>query len=75
MRWLAKAAVQGMISLVLSGHNLNYVMQKRVSRRLPRAGPDFDLHAETAAEHLGALELDPPGRTAVSLAARALAEF
>ena len=56
MRWLAKAGVQGTLSLMPRAAEINYYMQKHVTRRLPRVGADFDLHAETAAQHLAALD-------------------
>ncbi len=56
MRWLAKAAVQGVLSFAPRGRELNHFLQKNVSRRLPRSDRDFDFHAQTAAEHLKALE-------------------
>ncbi len=61
MRWVAKAAVQGTISLVPRGEEINYFLQRNVSRRLPRVGDEFDIHAKHAAQHLAALERVRPG--------------
>jgi len=61
MRWLAKAAVQGGLSLVPGGQRANYFLQRNVSKRLPRSDADFDFHAATAARHLAALDRVDPG--------------
>jgi SAM-dependent methyltransferase len=61
VRWLAKAAIQGGLSLVPGGRQANYFLQRNVSRRLPRSDADFDFHADTAARHLAALERARPG--------------
>ena len=61
MRWVAKAAVQGTISLVPRGEEINYFLQRNVSRRLPRVGDEFDMHAKHAAQHLAILEQLRPG--------------
>lgn len=67
MRWLAKAAVQGGLSLVPGGRRANYFMQRNVSKRLPRRDADFDFHAATAARHLAALERVRPGAERAAL--------
>lgn len=67
MRWVAKAAVQGAISHVPRGHELNYYLQKHASKRLPRRGEAFDMHAVTAAQHLAALARIRPGADRSSL--------
>lgn len=67
MRWLAKAAIQGGLSLVPGGRQANYFLQRNVSRRLPRSGADFDFHAATAARHLAALDRSRPGIDRASL--------
>jgi SAM-dependent methyltransferase len=61
VRWLAKAAIQGGLSLVPGGRQANYFLQRNVSRRLPRSDADFDFHADTAARHLAALDRATPG--------------
>ncbi|MGH2882085.1 MAG: class I SAM-dependent methyltransferase, partial [Solirubrobacteraceae bacterium] len=61
MRWLAKAAIQGGLSLIPGGRRANYFMQRNVSKRLPRSDADFDFHAATAARHLAALDRARPG--------------
>lgn len=67
MRWLAKAAIQGTISLLPRGRDLNYYLQRNVSRRLPRSAPDFEWHAQTAVTHLTALRRARPGVDPASL--------
>lgn len=67
MRWLAKAAIQGGLSLVPGGRQANYFLQRNVSRRLPRSDADFDFHASTAARHLAALDRVRPGIDRASL--------
>jgi SAM-dependent methyltransferase len=67
VRWLAKAAVQGGLSLVPGGHQANYFLQRNVSRRLPRSEADFDFHAGTAARHLAALDHARPGTDRAAL--------
>lgn len=61
VRWILKAAVQGTISILPRSEDANYFLQKNVSRRLPRAAGDFDMHAAYAARHLAALERVRPG--------------
>ncbi len=58
---MAKAAIQGGLSLVPGGRQANYFLQRHVSRRLPRSDADFDFHAATAARHLAALDRIKPG--------------
>ena len=60
MKWVAKAAVQGTISLLPRSHEINYVFQKHVTKRLPRGPEDFDFHAATAATHLRAVRAHRP---------------
>src|SRR5215213_10433711 len=60
MRWLAKAAVQGVISELPRSHEINYIFQRKVSRRLPRIGEEFDFHADTAAQHVRSLQRHRP---------------
>jgi SAM-dependent methyltransferase len=67
MRWLAKAAVQGGLSLVPGGQRANYFLQRNVSKRLPRSDADFDFHAATAARHLAALDRVRPNVERASL--------
>jgi SAM-dependent methyltransferase len=67
VRWLAKAAIQGGLSLVPGGREANYFLQRNVSRRLPRSDADFDFHAETAARHLAALDRVRPGADRANL--------
>jgi SAM-dependent methyltransferase len=61
MRWLAKAALQGVISALPRSHVVNYVFQTRVTHGLPRAGDEFDDHARTAALHVDARRRYGPG--------------
>lgn len=60
-RWLAKAAVQGVLSYVPRGRELNHYLQRHVSKRLPRSERDFDWHAQMGVEHLQALDRVRPG--------------
>jgi SAM-dependent methyltransferase len=61
MKWLAKAAVQGAISVMPRSHEINYVFQRKVTKRLPRGPEDFDFHAATAAQHVHSLRRHRPG--------------
>jgi hypothetical protein len=61
VRWLAKAAVQGGLSLIPGGRRANYFLQRNVSRRLPRSEADFEFHAGTAVRHVAALDRARPG--------------
>jgi Methyltransferase domain len=67
VRWLAKAAVQGGLSLIPGGRRANYFLQRNVSKRLPRSDADCDFHATTAATHLAALERVRPGADRAAL--------
>jgi hypothetical protein len=67
VRWLAKAAIQGGLSLVPGGRRANYFMQRNVSKRLPRSDADFDFHAATAVRHLAALDRVRPGTNRAKL--------
>jgi Methyltransferase domain len=60
-RWLAKAAIQGVLSYVPRGRELNHYLQRHVSKRLPRSERDFDWHAQMGVEHLQALDRVRPG--------------
>jgi SAM-dependent methyltransferase len=60
MKWLAKAAVQGAISVLPRSHEINYIFQQRVTKRLPRGPEDFDFHAATAAQHVRSLRRHRP---------------
>jgi hypothetical protein len=60
MKWLAKAALQGTISVLPRSHEINYVFQRKVTKRLPRGPHDFDYHAETAGQHVDALAAHRP---------------
>jgi hypothetical protein len=60
-RWLAKAAVQGVLSYAPRGREVNHYLQRHVSKRLPRSDRDFDWHAQMGVEHLQALDRVRPG--------------
>src|SRR6476646_663780 len=51
MKWLAKAGVQGVLSVVPKGADLNYQMQVHVTKSLPRPLHDLVFNAEEGAKH------------------------
>jgi SAM-dependent methyltransferase len=55
-RWLAKVAVQSVLSRLPAPERTNYWMQRHVSRRLPRPPADFDWHVVATAPHVDAWE-------------------
>ena len=55
MRWQYKAAVQKILSLVPGGERLNYLLQRRVTRKLPAGDGQFFLHFDQATQHVRAL--------------------
>lgn len=50
MHWLAKSALQNAIGVLPRAEEWNYLMQRRVTKRLPRDRDEFDFHAEMALE-------------------------
>ena len=56
VRWIAKAALQGGISMLPNADAANYRFQRRITRTLPRSKEGFLQHAYEAAEHIEALE-------------------
>ena len=63
MRWQAKALVQRALSGLPGGPRVNYFLQRRVTRSLPRSRADFDRHVEEAERHLAAFgDRGRPGR-------------
>jgi SAM-dependent methyltransferase len=54
MRWLAKAALQNVLSYAPGGERLNYLVQRRVARTLPLSVQSFHLKAARALEHFDA---------------------
>lgn len=56
MRWQVKAAVQKGLSVLPRGEELNYVLQRKVTRKLPAGDDQFFLHAGEAVRHLQAWE-------------------
>lgn len=56
MRWQAKAAVQKGLSVLPQGERLNYVLQRKVTKKLPAGDDQFFLHAQEAFRHVEAWE-------------------
>jgi SAM-dependent methyltransferase len=54
MRWVAKAAIQKSLSLVPAGERFNYLLQRKVTRQLPRSDEHFRLHATETVRHFRA---------------------
>lgn len=54
MRWIAKAGLQGVISALPRSEEINYVFQRKLTKRLPRGDSDFIAHAATAVTHVDA---------------------
>src|SRR6516165_2795651 len=54
MRWQLKAAVQKSLDFLpeASAENVNYALQRRVSRSFPTSEPQFLLHFDQAIEHV-----------------------
>ncbi|MGH2889465.1 MAG: class I SAM-dependent methyltransferase [Solirubrobacteraceae bacterium] len=61
MRWLAKAAAQGAIGVLPRGESINYQLQRKVSKRLPRPADEFDVQVRAVARHIEAVEAWRPG--------------
>ena len=64
MRWVAKASIQRVLSAVPRGDLVNYQLQRRVTKALPRSDAHFRLHARETVRHFEALgchapDLDP----------------
>jgi hypothetical protein len=55
MHWQYKAAVQRILSLVPGGERVNYLLQRRVTRKLPAGDGQFFLHFGQAIRHVRAL--------------------
>lgn len=55
MRWQAKAAIQGAISVGPRTSSLNYLLQRHLTRNLPRPIEGFRQHAAEAAVHVDTL--------------------
>jgi hypothetical protein len=51
VKWLAKAGVQGVLSVVPKGADLNYQMQVHVTKSLPRSLHALAFNAEEGAKH------------------------
>jgi SAM-dependent methyltransferase len=56
MRWIAKAAAQRLLGAVSGGDQANYLLQRYVTRQLPRSYEHFRLHATETLEHFAAFE-------------------
>lgn len=56
MRWVAKAAIQRGLSAVPAGERFNYLLQRKVTRQLPRSDEHFRLHATETVRHFRAYE-------------------
>ncbi len=56
MRWLAKAALQGLISFAPRADAANLFLQRRVTKTLPRNEAGFVQHALEATKHVVAFE-------------------
>jgi SAM-dependent methyltransferase len=52
MKWIAKAALQKLISGLPNEQAVNYRFQRYVTRTLPRTGSDLRLHIDLPARHL-----------------------
>jgi SAM-dependent methyltransferase len=64
MRWIAKAVVQGALSVLPRGDALNYLLQRHVTHGLPTSDAAFEMHVEEARRHYDAMRrhargLDP----------------
>lgn len=55
MRWLGKAGVQGLLSVLPRSESTNLFFQRRITRSLPRGAAGFLQHAEEAAKHVNRL--------------------
>lgn len=63
MRWVAKAALQGGISLLPNADSANLLFQRHVTRNLPRNEASFLQHAEEGIQHLSMLKAHGGGPT------------
>lgn len=52
MKWIAKALLQKAFSVMPSGHRINYIFQKRVSKRLIASEANIATRIQWAGEHL-----------------------
>ena len=72
MRWQLKAAVQKSLDFLpeASAENVNYALQRRVSRSFPTSKPQFLLHFDQAIEQLlrpfGLIEMARTGEIAIA---------
>lgn len=56
MNWRTKARIQKVLSAIPAGHRLNYVLQRHVTKSLPRLGDQLQEVVATATRHLAAVE-------------------
>ncbi len=59
MRWIAKALVQKVISILPQPDRWNYVFQRRVTRGFPRTDQDFSAKLDWAVRQLAVLRENP----------------
>jgi SAM-dependent methyltransferase len=60
MRWIAKAVVQDVLSVVPRGDALNYLLQRHVTRGLPMSDGMFEMHVAEARRHHDAMRRHAP---------------
>src|SRR5690348_6904976 len=71
---MAKAAVQRALSAVPAGDRANFLLQRHVTRQIPRSEAHFRLHAQETVRHFRALrrrspDLDPAEASAYEFGA------
>jgi hypothetical protein len=52
VRWIAKALLKKVLSHVPHGDNIDYVLQRTITKSLPRSDGNFLWHAESASRHV-----------------------
>lgn len=55
MRWIAKAATQKMLSWLPGSEDINYFLQRRIAKNIPRSDRDFFHWTNIAIQHLDLL--------------------
>jgi len=60
VKWVAKAAVQRVLSALPGGDRMNYVLQKHVTRQFPRSDEHFRLHGIATTHHFHSLRSHLP---------------
>lgn len=56
MKWIAKAALQKMFSIIPGGQRLNYIAQRHITRALPSSDQDFFDKITIALHHCAVIE-------------------